>query len=85
MGLFPPPRRLSTQVLDAVFADLGPPPPVTQVTRDHDRAIHTQKVRRVLELIAAGDIYQANLTFPIRFDYAGDPLALYGALRARRE
>jgi para-aminobenzoate synthetase / 4-amino-4-deoxychorismate lyase len=37
----------------------------------------------VQEYIAAGDIYQANLTFPLAADYAGDPLALYAALRSR--
>ena len=42
------------------------------------------KVARVLDLIAAGDVYQVNLTFPIHFDYGGDPLALYGAMRARQ-
>lgn len=33
------------------------------------------------EAIAAGDIYQANLTFPLTGSYRGDPLALYAALR----
>jgi para-aminobenzoate synthetase / 4-amino-4-deoxychorismate lyase len=37
----------------------------------------------VQQYIAAGDIYQANLTFPLSADYAGDPLALYAALRPR--
>ena len=50
----------------------------------HTRRTHTDKVRHILQLIAAGDLYQANLTFPIRFRYAGDPLAFYGALRARQ-
>ncbi|MDE2412583.1 MAG: aminodeoxychorismate synthase component I [Sphingomonadales bacterium] len=31
--------------------------------------------------IAAGDIYQANLTFPLAGSYRGDPLALYAAIR----
>src|SRR6266496_3130770 len=35
-------------------------------------------------LIAAGDAYQVNLTFPIRFRHDGDPLALYAALRTRQ-
>jgi len=35
----------------------------------------------VAEAIAAGDIYQANLTFPLAGSYRGDPLALYAALR----
>ncbi len=33
------------------------------------------------EAIAAGDIYQANLTFPLTGSYRGDPLALYAAIR----
>ena len=45
---------------------------------DYSRAFAT-----VQEYIRAGDIYQANLTFPLTADYAGDPLALYAALRAR--
>ena len=33
--------------------------------------------------ITDGDIYQANLTFRAEADYAGNPLALYAALRSR--
>ncbi|WFL78454.1 aminodeoxychorismate synthase component I [Altererythrobacter arenosus] len=33
------------------------------------------------EAIRAGDIYQANLTYPLAGSYRGDPLALYAALR----
>ena len=33
------------------------------------------------EAIAAGDIYQANLTFQLAGSFRGDPLALYAALR----
>lgn len=36
---------------------------------------------RIQEAIRAGDIYQANLTFPLAGSYRGDPLALYAALR----
>lgn len=36
---------------------------------------------RVKELIAQGDIYQANLTFPLHGQCSGDPVALYRALR----
>jgi para-aminobenzoate synthetase / 4-amino-4-deoxychorismate lyase len=83
-GLFPPPRDVCADALDAAFAALGPPPPITDVALGHDRGEHVAKVRRVLALIQSGDIYQANLTFPIRFRYAADPLALYGALRVRQ-
>ncbi len=33
------------------------------------------------DAISAGDIYQANLTFPLAGSYRGDPLALYAAIR----
>jgi para-aminobenzoate synthetase / 4-amino-4-deoxychorismate lyase len=36
---------------------------------------------RLQEAISAGDIYQANLTFPLTGSFRGDPVALYGALR----
>ncbi|MFM2300359.1 MAG: Aminodeoxychorismate synthase component 1 [Pseudomonadota bacterium] len=36
---------------------------------------------RLQEAIAAGDIYQANLTFHLAGSFRGDPLALYAALR----
>lgn len=39
--------------------------------------------RRVQDLIAAGDLYQANLTIDARVKVAGDPLALYAGLRSR--
>ena len=83
-GLFAQVELLDGEALDAAFADLGPPPPITGLVAGHDPATHMAKVRRILELIRAGDIYQANLTFPMRFHYPGDPLALYGALRARQ-
>lgn len=38
---------------------------------------------RVQDLIRAGDIYQANLTFPCDVRFDGDPLALYAAVRPR--
>jgi para-aminobenzoate synthetase / 4-amino-4-deoxychorismate lyase len=47
------------------------------------RADYTRAFAMVQEYIAAGDIYQANLTFPLSADYMGDPLALYAALRPR--
>lgn len=35
----------------------------------------------IRDSIIAGDIYQANLTFPCRVDVGDDPAALYGAIR----
>lgn len=37
---------------------------------------------RLREAICAGDIYQANLTYPLAGSYRGDPVALYAQLRA---
>ena len=36
---------------------------------------------RIQEAIEAGDIYQANLNFPLSGAFHGDPLALYSAIR----
>jgi len=38
---------------------------------------------RVLDHVGAGDVYQANLTFPAEARIAGSPLALYAGLRRR--
>lgn len=62
---------------DPAGAWIGPPEP--EVTRaDYDAMI-----AEVQALIAAGDIYQANLTFRARVALAGDPLAVYAAVRDR--
>ena len=45
-----------------------------------DQAAYAARFRRVKEAIAAGDIYQANLSFRARFAFAGEPLALYEQL-----
>jgi para-aminobenzoate synthetase / 4-amino-4-deoxychorismate lyase len=47
------------------------------------RADYLQSVAAVQERIRAGDIYQANLTFPCTVSVAGDPRAIYAGLRSR--
>jgi para-aminobenzoate synthetase / 4-amino-4-deoxychorismate lyase len=42
---------------------------------------YAQAFAAVQEAIAAGDIYQANLTFQLAGSFRGDPLAIYAALR----
>ncbi|MDQ7990260.1 MAG: aminodeoxychorismate synthase component I [Candidatus Dactylopiibacterium sp.] len=44
-------------------------------------ATHREATQRVLELIRAGDCYQVNLTFPLRGELYGHPLALFERLR----
>jgi para-aminobenzoate synthetase/4-amino-4-deoxychorismate lyase len=80
-GLFEAPRSVEPAALDRDFAALCPPP-LEDLTFGLDEAGHAAAVQRVLDYLRAGDAYQVNLTFPIRFRYPGDPLALYGALRA---
>ncbi|WP_428394901.1 aminodeoxychorismate synthase component I [Lichenicoccus sp.] len=83
LGLFDAPTHIEGAAMDRMFAGFGPPPPV-QLACSEDQARHAAGVREALRLIAAGDIYQVNLTFPIDFRYSGDPLALYAAMRARQ-
>ncbi|MFQ5775381.1 MAG: aminodeoxychorismate synthase component I [Kiloniellaceae bacterium] len=49
-----------------------------------DRAAYLAALGRVKDYIAAGDVYQINLTFKYLFDFAGDPLSLYGELRRKQ-
>jgi para-aminobenzoate synthetase/4-amino-4-deoxychorismate lyase len=48
-----------------------------------ERADYEAAVARVKAHIAAGDIYQANLSFAAEVAFEGDPLALYAGLRRR--
>ena len=84
MGLFEARRTISADALDAYFASLAPPPPISRVRGGLSRDEHIDKVDRILRLIAAGDAYQVNLTFPLSVHYGEDPLRLYAALRSRQ-
>lgn len=53
------------------------PPPVSNMTHDQ----YLQKVRRILDYIAAGDAYQVNLTQRFTTATAASPLELYRRLR----
>ncbi|WP_058275556.1 aminodeoxychorismate synthase component I [Ruegeria atlantica] len=55
---------------------------VTQFEPRWDEARYTQAFQHVHDAIGAGDIYQANLTFPIDMTVEGDSAALYAALTA---
>eukprot|EP01037_Dinobryon_pediforme_P017688 gene17688-17897_t len=84
LGLFDAVERLDVAALDEAFARLAPPPPLARLTPALDAAAYAERMTRTKDLIAAGDIYQANLTFPADFAYPGDPLALYAAMRANQ-
>jgi para-aminobenzoate synthetase / 4-amino-4-deoxychorismate lyase len=81
-GLFEDYRQIDAMTVASLLPDpagawLGRLRP--KVARgDYDAAFEA-----VERYITDGDIYQANLTFRAEADYAGNPLALYAALRAR--
>jgi len=57
-------------------------PPVRALLRyEIDRAAHERAVRRALEYIAAGDIYQVNLAQRLRLEGIGDALDAYAGVR----
>jgi para-aminobenzoate synthetase/4-amino-4-deoxychorismate lyase len=79
-GLFTEYRTIATDDVAALLPDpagawTGAPAPLI------DRETYDASLARVLDLIAAGDIYQANLTFAASVPFVGDPLALYARLR----
>ncbi len=47
-------------------------------------ADYLERFEKVIAYIQAGDVYQINLTFPLRSEYSGSELCLYDTLRARQ-
>ena len=83
-GVFLPPAVVESTDVDSAFnfwcdgrAYAGP------LLHEWDRAAYGVRFDRVRDLIAAGDLYQANLSFRSRFSFVGDPLAYYRSLRAQ--
>ncbi|WP_120716709.1 aminodeoxychorismate synthase component I [Tsuneonella amylolytica] len=82
LGLFDDPRTIAADEVAGWLAEraggaasLGPLVP--QVSP----GAYAEAFAALQDAIRAGDIYQANLTFPLAGSYRGDPLALYAALR----
>ncbi|SHK16035.1 aminodeoxychorismate synthase, subunit I [Shimia gijangensis] len=75
-GVFEGPE--AAQALPDATFDLGMFVPRWDATR------YSQAFAQVHSLIGAGDIYQANLTFPMDASFSGDPAALYAALSERQ-
>jgi para-aminobenzoate synthetase / 4-amino-4-deoxychorismate lyase len=68
------PRRLR-ELAQGPSGSLGPMEP--QISPGG----YAQAFAQVQEAIVAGDIYQANLTFPLAGSWRGDPVALYTTIR----
>jgi para-aminobenzoate synthetase / 4-amino-4-deoxychorismate lyase len=71
------PEDVPTLLPDPASAWVGAPSP------DIARSDYDAALAEVQTLIAAGDIYQANLTFGAHVRTLGAPLAIYAGLRAR--
>jgi para-aminobenzoate synthetase/4-amino-4-deoxychorismate lyase len=74
-------RFASDEAVDAGALARGPAA-AGAIVPGLDEADYTERLGRVLALIAAGDIYQANLTFAAAVAVGGHPLHLYARLRA---
>jgi para-aminobenzoate synthetase component I len=55
-----------------------------ELTPAWTREEYAERFQKCRDYIFAGDVYQINLTFPLRGRYDGDPMALYQALRKRQ-
>ncbi len=78
-------ERLAADGVDAwLGAHAGEAHAVSGVEAALDEAGFSAAVEAIHRYIEAGDTYQVNFTFPLRFDVHGDPVALYAALRTRQ-
>lgn len=82
LGLFDSPRIMAAGEVEGWLAEraegaasLGPLSPQLSPHA------YAEAFATLQDAIGAGDIYQANLTFPLAGSFRGDPLALYAALR----
>ena len=87
IGLFRAPLALD-DALDPGLARsrmAAPSAPRSRTSRCPGRASNTRKPStRSRTIIAAGDVYQINLTLKYHFAFEGDPVALYAALRRKQ-
>lgn len=84
MGVFDEPARLDAQAVRRWLPSAEPEISISDVRASMDPAAYRAAFDRANALIAAGDVYQINLTFRLSFAYRGDPRALYAALRRRQ-
>jgi para-aminobenzoate synthetase/4-amino-4-deoxychorismate lyase len=62
----------------------GGPAGIAGLRNNVDEAAFTRAIDRIRDYIAAGDTYQVNYTYRIRFDAFGEVAALYARLRERQ-
>ena len=81
-GAFESYRELAAREVSAWLAEQASgPAQVGPLDPQLSAGGYAEAFTRLQAAIAAGDIYQANLTFALAGSYRGDPLALYAAAR----
>ena len=82
LGLFDAPTRIAAEDMPQWLAQHARGPgSVGPLEPQISQAAYGAAFAALQEAIRAGDIYQANLTFPLAGGFSGDPLGLYAALR----
>ena len=86
IGLFGAPRALDDALTRAWLDKNGGAEraKISDLTLSCTREQYTQAFDKVEEFIAAGDVYQINLTLKFHFAFEGDAVALYAALRRKQ-
>ena len=82
LGLFDEPTRIAAGDIPAWLAAQGEgPASIGPLDPQLSPGGYIEAFEVLREAIHAGDIYQANLTYPLAGSYRGDPMALYAQLR----
>ncbi len=86
IGLFGEPRRLDEAGTRSWLDQNGAlePSAISGLHLSWSREQYTQAFAKVQGYIAAGDVYQINLTMKYLFEFSGDPVSLYAALRRKQ-
>jgi para-aminobenzoate synthetase/4-amino-4-deoxychorismate lyase len=86
MGLFREARRLDEAATRAWLDANGAleRSTISGLQLSWTRDEYTRTFAKVQDYIAAGDVYQINLTLKYLFEFAGDAVALYAALRRKQ-
>ncbi len=66
------------------WSQIAPVTEPVQLASDWSYQAYQARFNQVLDFIRGGDVYQINLTFPMRGHFDGDPLALFAAMRRRQ-
>ncbi|HZV63457.1 MAG TPA: anthranilate synthase component I family protein, partial [Telluria sp.] len=78
------PDEVAAWLAARAAAEGDAPAGIAGVHANVDEAEFTRALARIHDYIAAGDTYQVNYTYRLRFDAFGSLFALYGRLRARQ-